>query len=130
MSYPFSLDLHFGSEKATVDPIGRISFGKGGRSSLPTTVEDFLALMEERRVFSVNLNNDHEWNGYIPLLKILVGDTLQDMVLGFVSLDDPSDTTTVTPIENVGYENRDGVGYWIFNSDATNVFVVLKAALN
>lgn len=36
MSYPSSLDLHFGSEKFTADPIGRLSFGKGGSTPDPT----------------------------------------------------------------------------------------------
>ncbi len=41
MSYPYSLDLIFGSEKATVDPFGRLSFGSGGDSPTPEPTESY-----------------------------------------------------------------------------------------
>ena len=41
MSYPYSLDLIFGSEKPTVDPFGRLSLGSGGDSPTPEPTEPY-----------------------------------------------------------------------------------------
>jgi hypothetical protein len=41
MSYPYSLDLIFGSEKSTVDHFGRLSFGSGGDSPTPEPTESY-----------------------------------------------------------------------------------------
>lgn len=59
MSYPSSLDLAFGSEKATADPISHISFGKGGRS-LPTTPEELNELVEEGYAVNVSLHENQQ----------------------------------------------------------------------
>ena len=43
MSFPYTLDLSFGSEKATADSSGRVSFGKNGGGSGRTTNSFLLA---------------------------------------------------------------------------------------
>lgn len=39
MSFPYVLDLSFGSEKPTADPLGRISFGGGNEPQPPLPTE-------------------------------------------------------------------------------------------
>lgn len=95
MSYPSSLDLAFGSEKATADPIGRLSFGKGGRS-LPTTPEELLQAQEAGLAYfalfgaggTLNLSDEQS----IPSTVV---ETLPDNLNGVV-IEDPEDDS-VTP---------------------------------
>jgi len=41
MSFPYTLDLMFGSEKSTADSKGRTSFGKNGGGSDPSKSRSF-----------------------------------------------------------------------------------------
>ncbi len=57
MSFPYVLDLAFGSEKPTADPQGRLSFGKSS-SRLPTTIEEVEEMREKGLAVVVNLNKN------------------------------------------------------------------------
>jgi hypothetical protein len=59
MSYPSSLDLSFGSEKPTVDPQGRLSFGKCG-GSLPTTLDELNNLIDEGKAVNVRIRENQQ----------------------------------------------------------------------
>lgn len=58
MSYPSSLDLAFGSEKATADSIGRLSFGKGSSTKIPTNEEELNEMIQEGLASPSLLNID------------------------------------------------------------------------
>ena len=62
MSFPYVLDLSFGSEKSTADPQGRLSFGKGGGSTdLPTTPDELNNLIDEgKAVYVMILENQQQ----------------------------------------------------------------------
>ena len=55
MSFPYVLDLAFDSEKATADPIGRLSFGKGS-SRLPTTLQELAEMEQEGLAIFLEMN--------------------------------------------------------------------------
>ena len=82
MSYPSSLDLAFGSEKATADPMGRLSFGKGGRS-LPTTQEELQELEQEGLAYTAQLQGDAIWLDLGKLPDEVI-ESLPDNLLGVV----------------------------------------------
>jgi hypothetical protein len=95
MSYPSSLDLAFGSEKATADPIGRLSFGSGN-SDLPKTSEELHQLAQEGLAFFVVLYGD----GTLDLsdeehIPSTVVETLPGNLKGVV-IEDPEDMS-ITP---------------------------------
>lgn len=56
MSFPYTLDLSFGSEKPTADSIGRVSFGGSNSSKVPTTQDEINALLEERKAVVIQVN--------------------------------------------------------------------------
>ena len=60
MSFPYCVDLAFGSEKPTADPYSHNSFGagKGGNSGLPKTSEELEQSVREGLAYFVMLNND------------------------------------------------------------------------
>ncbi len=91
MSYPSSLDLAFGSEKATADPIGRLSFGKGGNSDLPKTSEELHQLAQEGLAFFVMLGADNTLDlSDTERIPSTVVETLPENLKGVV-IEDPED---------------------------------------
>ena len=56
MSFPYTLDLSFGSEKATADSFGRVSFGASGGgegTKIPTNVDELNALVESGKAVNI-----------------------------------------------------------------------------
>lgn len=94
MSYPSSLDLAFGSEKATADPIGRLSFG-GGNSGFPKTEEELNQLVQERLAFFVMLGNGGTLNlSDEERIPSTVVETLPENLKGIVIVDPADDSVT------------------------------------
>ena len=70
MSFPYTLDLSFGSEKATADSFGRVSFGASGGgegTKIPTTIDELNALVESGKAvnietqFASKITEQHVW---------------------------------------------------------------------
>jgi hypothetical protein len=70
MSFPYTLDLSFGSEKATADSFGRVSFGASGGdegTKIPTNVDELNALVESGKAvnietqFASKITGQHVW---------------------------------------------------------------------
>lgn len=70
MSFPYTLDLSFGSEKATADSFGRVSFGVSGGgegTKIPTNVDELNALVESGKAvnietqFASKITGQHVW---------------------------------------------------------------------
>lgn len=132
MSFPYVLDLAFGSEKATVDPQGRLSFGKGGGSTgLPTTLDELMQAQDDGLAYLVGFDPDN-W-GTLNLndeakIPSTVVETLPENLKGVVILDQEdesvtSHTFTVTTDPLVITVNS-------VPEDIINAFIILKQAVD
>lgn len=94
MSFPYTLDLSFGSEKATADSFGRVSFGASGGegTKIPTNVDELNALVESGK--AVNIETQF---GSKILEQYYVWPSSEDpTILGFVGVLD--DVVTSLPV--------------------------------
>lgn len=131
MSFPYCVDLAFGSEKPTADPYSHNSFGagKGGNSGLPKTSEELEQAVREGLAYFVMLNED----GTLDLsdeerIPSTVVETLPGNLKGVV-IEDPEDesvtsyTYTVTTDPLVITVNS-------VPANAKGAFIVLKQAVD
>jgi len=102
MSFPYTLDLSFGSEKATADSFGRVSFGASGGegTKIPTNVDELNALVESGK--AVNIETQYG----SKITEYHVWPSPEDPnILGFVSV--LQDVVTSLPViystEDSGY---------------------------
>ena len=106
MSFPYALDLSFGSEKATADSFGRVSFGAlggGEGTKIPTNVDELNALVESGKAVHIETQF-----GSKILVQYHVWPSPEDPnILGFVSaLQDVVTSLPViysTEVEESGY---------------------------
>ena len=136
MSFPYVLDLAFGSEKFTADPFSHLSFGStnggGDDSGLPTTESELQELEQAGMAYYVLMNME---NGALILsdterIPANVVETLPENLKGIVTTEDI--ISEEEPVRALTY---------IVNSDPLSiildpipfgkgVWVILKNAVN
>ena len=134
MSYPSSLDLAFGSEKFTADPISHLSFGStngGDDSGLPTTEVELQELGQDGMAYYVLMNME---NGALILsdtasIPANVVETLPENLKGIVTTEDASEDEPVRaltyivnsdPLSIIPDPVPSGLGVWIILKNAVN----------
>lgn len=102
MSFPYFLDLSFGSEKATADSFGRVSFGASGGegTKIPTTIDELNALVDSGKAERVYTTAKVKPNG-----KYTYESEENPNILGFVGLQEELISLPVNyNSENNGYD--------------------------
>lgn len=129
MSYPSSLDLAFGSEKATADPFGRLSFGSGN-SGFPKTEEELMDLVEEGLAYQVSVEPKDSSSATVILDDQPFTDTLPDNLKGFMAivLGDENTELIKVPYEITSSDPLEITVTGVSPDDA--VFILLKQAVN
>jgi hypothetical protein len=131
MSFPYCVDLAFGSEKPTADPYSHNSFGagKGGNSDLPKTSEELHQLAQEGLAYFVMLNEDGTLDlsdeGRIPSTVI---ETLPGNLKGVV-FEDPADESVAFCTYKVTTDPL-VITLNSIPADAKGAYIILKQAVN
>lgn len=131
MSYPSSLDLAFGSEKATADPMGRLSFGKGGGSTdLPTTPDELNEMIGKGLAVAVLLNGSTLDLSDRERISQAQVDSLPENLSGIVYKEPPEDL-----IESLSYSVSTDPSLEIIITSVLeempkSVFLILKQAVD
>ena len=123
MSYPYDLDIMFGSEKATADPYGRMNHHSSG---LPTTEEELTEMLESGQAFSVSQTD------FIVDLSGLTEGALASLpgnLAGLVTvITGEEDSSQVVPVNyTVEGEGSDTVITIDSTFDGDNLTLVLKS---
>lgn len=129
MSFPYVLDLAFGSEKATVDPQGRLSFG-GGNLGFPKTEEELFALVEDGLAYQVSIDPIDSSSATIILDDQPFTDTLPDNLKGFMAivLGDENTELIKIPYEINSSDPLEITVTGVSSDDA--VYILLKQAVD
>ena len=128
MSYPSSLDLAFGSEKATADPQGRLSFGDGN-SGFPKTEEELNQLAQEGLAYLVSTDPVDSASATVILDDQPFTDTLPDNLKGFMAivLRDENTELIKVPYEITSSDPLEITVTGVSSDDA--VYILLKQAI-
>lgn len=129
MSYPSSLDLAFGSEKFTADPISHISFGSGN-SGFPKTEEELLDLVEAHLAYQVSIEPIDSSSSTVILDDQPFTDTLPDNLKGFMAivLGDENTELIKVPYEITSSDPLEITVTGVSSDDA--VYILLKQAID
>lgn len=123
MSYPYVLDLSFGSEKATADPIAHVAVSATSSApvEIPTTRAELETLISEgTAVGSLTVNSDTK---AVEGISEAVAATLPDNLLGVVTDDGTSDPAELE-------YTADGSTITITSEVDSNVAIILKQPLD
>ena len=129
MSYPSSLDLAFGSEKFTADPISHISFGSGN-SGFPKTEEELIDLLEDGLAYQVSIDPIDSSSATVILDDQPFTDTLPDNLKGFMAivLGDENTEFIKVPYEITSSDPLEITVTGVSSDDA--VYILLKQAID
>ena len=126
MSYPYDMDLFFGSEKATADSVSSAILSMGDASDgLPTTEEELTEMLESGKAFSVSQES------FIVDLSTLEPDVLATLpanLAGLVTVvTGDQDTSEVVPVSYTTEGEGDQLVITLDSSfDGDNLTLVLK----